>query len=133
MEIYSDEKIEQMMKDNSYIETTLRGNKNNSNKGKYNDNPNKWFLGRLPNMLRLGWAERMDALAPEEWLLISKHEFYPDGVPTRKTHRRRVKSNAYNHAYSLNRNWPDYEFIARKVFLKGKPIGMVFGRRKKNE
>ena len=133
MEIYSDEKIEQMMKDNSYIETTLRGNKNNSNKGKYNDNPNKWFLGRLPNMLRLGWAERMDALAPEEWLLISKHEFYPDGVPTRKTHRRRVKSNAYNHAYSLNRNLPDYEFIARKMKLKEETIVMVFGRRKKNE
>ena len=130
MEFYSDEKIEQMMKDNSYIETTLRGNKNNSNKGKYNDNPNKWFLGRLPNMLRLGWAERMDALAPKEWLLISEHEFYPDGIPTRKTHRRRVKSNAYNYAFGLNDRWPDYEFIARKMKLKEETIVMVFGRRK---
>lgn len=80
MKVFSDKKIEQMMEDNSYIETTLRGNKNNSNKGKYNDNPNKWFLGRLPNMLRLGWAERMDALAPNEWLMISQHEFYPEGI-----------------------------------------------------
>ena len=132
MEIYSDEKIEQMMKDNSYIETTLRGNKNNSNKGKFNDNPNKWHLARLPNMLRLGWAERMDALAPKEWLLIRKYNFYLDGVPTRKTHRKQIKSNAYNHAYSLNKNWPDYEFIARKMKLKEETVVMVFGR-KKNE
>lgn len=132
MEIYSDEKIKQMTEDNAYIETTLRGNKNNTNKGKYNDKPNKWFLGRLPNMLRLGWAERMDALAPEEWLLISKHEFYPDGVPTRKTYRKQIKSNAYNQAYSLNRNWPDYEFIARKMKLKEETVVVVFGR-KKNE
>jgi hypothetical protein len=27
-------------------------------------------------------------------------------------------------------NWPDYEFIARKIYLKEKPMGMVFGRRK---
>tara|TARA_R100000315_G_C5171980_1_gene99293 strand:+ start:37 stop:411 length:375 start_codon:yes stop_codon:yes gene_type:complete len=123
MKVYTDKKINDLIaerKQSDYIKTSLRDKNNNT----------KYYSKRLPNMIKFGWAKKMDSLCEDEWLLIEQFRFYPEGVPTRKTHRKQVKSNAYNYAYTLSDRWPDYEFIARKINHKKTPKVAVFGRRK---
>ena len=123
MKIYSDKKINDLIekrKQSDYIKTSLRDKNNNT----------KYYSKRLPNMIKFGWAKKMDSLHTDEWLLIKQYSYNSEGVSTRKTYRKQVKSNAYNYAFGLNDRWPDYEFIARKINHEKTPKVAVFGRRK---